>query len=396
MTVQRALTSAPAGSQPRQSRVLRTTLFVSYCFWPFGITSDFVDLAFLAFVTVTSIALSLRRLVLPNAAMLLFAGVVAVQIGISVREGVDVTYFLSHTNHLVQFTVYVFAALQLSLSCDWRHIWADWRFQGAALSVVVGTMLLRAAGITEPGGDTETLALFALLGAVFINARTKKKIKWFLVLAALSAVLASLSSRLSFSAMMLSVLVLYWVDLPEWLLRCLAMAIILVPPLVYLSLSPEALLWLYEIDANAGIRADFIRGAWFYLQQAPLFGIGFEGAYRPMNFSYGIQHPYLNSLWETQVISNHHSMFDVALRLGFPAAALLWWSVFMGPKIRRLERFHSVLYIAISVGVSINPWLEDQDQLPMIAFLVALVAADRVRSARYPDAPSRDVPNESR
>ncbi|MEX1179725.1 MAG: O-antigen ligase family protein [Cucumibacter sp.] len=335
----------------------------------------------------TLLLLSIRRLPKLNVVMLAFVLVFLGQLAFSLGGTVSAYYLFSHTNHLIQFIFYYYAFVHLATVCDWRAIWMDRRFMLAAAGVLALESLFGLVQWGSPGFSEFNLALFGLVAGLFMRGQRGKRLTHFLILIAICLPLALISSRASFSVILALILVLYWVDLPEWTIRALATVILAGPIVLYLALPPDALRWLYALDHNSGIRADFVRGAWYYLQNSPIFGIGFEAPYRPTNFNYATEHPYLNSLFATQIISNHHSLFDVALRMGLPAAALLWWAIFMGRRLRAPARIHAVLYLVLAIGLSFNAWLENQGQLPVFALLAAMLYAERRTVGRRLDVP---------
>ncbi|WIV49745.1 hypothetical protein QQG91_08650 [Marivivens sp. LCG002] len=154
------------------------------------------------------------------------------------------------------------------------------------------------------------------------------------------------------------------------------------PIYIYLDLDISQLNTLSIIDFNSYIRADFIRGAMFTLKDNLLTGVGFGPAYRPINFSYLSDHPLLNQVSEMQRVSNHHSIFDVAYRLGIPATIPLIYEIFIAPRLSGNDSSLKFLMISLALGLSVNAWFENQAQLPLMALISATIISSRNRQSK--------------
>ncbi len=287
-------------------------------------------------------------------------------------------FVFSQVNHYLQFPVLVtgFAAIQRRLPLE--RAMALWPVRLAAIAsclATVGYQLARTGYVHE-----FTLSLVVLL-LVLVQPRPKGNgiARWAL-LAVLVIGLLAVMPRAS-SQMILGLFVL--VRLTAWpvrLVRFACLVLIAAPVVVYLLVDTDQLLYLRQIDHNTFIRAEFIRAASTLLVEHPLAGIGFGVEYRPLNFSYLEVHRLTAGLVEVNTVTNHHSVFDVALRLGIPAAMLFVYGVFLRPGCGPGDRIQQFALLMLGVNLSLNAWLEDQAQIAMVSLLVATVLVRGTRA----------------
>lgn len=75
---------------------------------------------------------------------------------------------------------------------------------------------------------------------------------------------------------------------------------------------------LLDLDHNASIRYEMIKGGTSLIGLKEFFvGTGFGQPFRDINYDYSINHPLLYSEYLANQVSNHNSLFDIFLRLGF-------------------------------------------------------------------------------
>ena len=129
------------------------------------------------------------------------------------------------------------------------------------------------------------------------------------------------------------------------------------------------------MDHNTYIRAEFVRGAFPLLADKPLFGLGFGPSYRPLNFNYLSTHSLLTNMQHLNIVSNHHSVFDTAYRLGMVPAACFVFALFVRPNLKNYSRILKFTMLTLGIGLSLNAWFENQAQMLIVASLSALLLA---------------------
>ncbi|MDB5538828.1 MAG: hypothetical protein JWQ89_555, partial [Devosia sp.] len=265
--------------------------------------------------------------------------------------------------------------------CDWVGIITSKRFLTltAILSAAYFWYYDRAlAGGSER--DVNITMLILLLG-LFIRGRRQAPIGHFLAMLAISGVMILSSDRASVVLILAVILAAYWFPISRRTTAIAVAVTLLLPIGYYLLINSQTVLWLYKLDHNTGIRAEFIRGATSLLQQSPVFGVGFGGPYRPANFHYLQPHPLLSDFDALRVVPNHHSLFDVALRLGIPAALLFGLGTF---RLGSSAAWHDVtplLCIIVAIGLSFNAVFENQYQLPQLVLVISLLQAGPGRAS---------------
>lgn len=343
--------------------------------WPYALAPTQVTLAALGLVSI--VALLNRPLQLPKLSpfLVFFSGWFGLVLGLRLLAG-DLNWFvLSQSNHLVQFTIYYYAFIKIAQGCNWASVLSSRAFLIAAgIATVVYSGYLSGLGEGENQNDL-SITLLALLAGLFLRGQRRSRLLHYAIIACFGAVGLFTTGRSSVAMLLAVILVAYWVPLPRRL-TLLAVALILIMPIAfYLWVDPQTLIQVYAFDHNTGIRAEFVRGASHLLEQSPAFGLGFGGPYRPINFPYLYRHPLLNDLDAVHIVSNHHSLFDIAFRLGIPSAAVFAIGVFWSPMRSTHTAIVSVLGIVAAFGLSFNAWLENQYMLPQLVLLIALMQA---------------------
>jgi hypothetical protein len=197
--------------------------------------------------------------------------------------------------------------------------------------------------------------------------------------------------RVSVQFVSLLFVALYWIRPPDRVTILLSAVILIFPIAFYLFCEPDTVRWLYRIDPNTGIRAEFIRGASSLLQQSPILGTGFGGPYRPPNFTYVREHNLLNDMVEVHIVSNHNSLFDVALRLGVPVSIMFAWGIFSVSKQARLSSTFPLLCIVVAAGLSFNAWFENQAQLPQLVLALVFMHAGQAIGRNHAVRPGNGI-----
>lgn len=369
------------------SDLLNAALLLVLLLWPHSISDRQLSITML--LAVSTIAILNRPFILPRVSipLLVFFSYFAAVLALQALGGGLNRYALSQANHLVQLPIYYYAFSKILQGCNWSGIISSPFFLVAAAlaSTVYGGYLLDVGA----NQSDVSITLIAWMLGLFIRGGERQPVTHFLAVLGVAIAILAITDRSSVVLILLTIPAMYLLSVPRHVLRLGVLVILLAPILFYLVLSYHDLLRLYQLDHNTGIRADFIRGGASLLGQSPLFGIGFGEPYRPTGFSYGEEHQLLNEVESVHIVPNHHSLFDVALRLGIPAAALFWWGVFNTAPSAVDRRVYPLLAVVAAVELSFNAWLENQYMLPQLTIIVAMMHAGLIdgRTGRRMNAP---------
>ncbi len=190
-----------------------------------------------------------------------------------------------------------------------------------------------------------------------------------------------ISTSRSSPLIVIAILAFVWAFNPRLgVVKALVAIIVFGPVIIYLSLGTEVLTTLITLDHNSYIRAEFIRAASSTLKDYMLTGVGFGTSYRPLVFPYLSDHILLIDPRAMNIVSNHHSFFDTAYRLGIPAAFILYYRLFIAPHGPHIGKMIKFIMLTLAVGMSLNAWFENQAQLPIVAlFAAVIVSVNRVK-----------------
>lgn len=346
---------------------------VALVLWPYALAPTQITLAALGLVS--AVAVLNRPLQLPRLSplLVLFSAWFGLALGLRLLGGNLNWFVLSQSNHLVQFAVYYYAFVKVAQGCNWATVLSSRAFLiVAGVATIVYSGYLSGLGEGENQSDL-SITLLALLVGLFLRGQHKSRLLHYAIIACFGAVGLFTTGRSSVAMLLAIILVAYWIPLPRRLTLLVVSLILIVPIVFYLAVDPQTLIHVYAFDHNTGIRAEFIRGATHLLEQSPIFGVGFGGPYRPINFPYLYRHTLLNDLDAVHIVSNHHSLFDIAFRLGIPSAVVFAIGVFWSPMRSRHTTIVPVLSIVAASGLSFNAWLENQYMLPQLVLLIALM-----------------------
>jgi hypothetical protein len=340
-------------------------LFLGLVFWPYSAVDRQLTVAFLVAVSIAALAVRPLQLPVLSKPLLVFIAYFLAIVFLDVLRGGAGSYYLSHSNHVLQFSLYYVALSKIVQSCECERLLSSTGF--------IAFGLLYSAVYYYFVDDIDVnMALYATIIGIFLRGYTERRLATFLLLAAIAVIVALNLGRASVVLVMSAVLLLYWWRPDKRLVVSIASLIVLAPLIFYMALDVPALRWLYLLDHNTAIRAEFIQGASTLLQQSPFFGIGFDAPYRPTAYPYVGSHPYLNYPAAVQSISNHHSLFDIALRLGIPIA-LLFWVGLIRTQRKEGDGLFALLCVIAAIGLSFNAWFENQYQLPQFVLTIALL-----------------------
>ncbi|MEZ5744051.1 MAG: O-antigen ligase family protein [Sphingomonadaceae bacterium] len=247
--------------------------------------------------------------------------------------------------------------------------------------VVILYKLVEIFWFTSPVFNDFTINSLALCAGILCRSREGKlRLYWQFVGATI--VLLAAYARAGPIFIILSFVVFYHFSIAATLVRIFATVLIFFPLVIYLSIDDATMLSLKEIDFNTYIRAEFIRGALPTFLEAPLFGSGFEVPYRDVRYAgYLVDHPLLRVDFRADFVSNHHSIFDIALRLGIFGAGLFYFLTVLRPGLLRSEQWRSFLLVALAQGFGMNAWFENQNQLIQAILILALLNTDIVKNS---------------
>jgi hypothetical protein len=343
-------------------------LLAAISLWPYPLLDSTTNLIFL--VSVSFVATVAYPTVVPRLSWQIIATLAyfATTLIVLVSTRDVNAYTSSQINHYVQFAVYYYAFSKMAQHSDW-----------ASLLSSRSTLLLLAAAVFVQyliyRSDDINISLMSLLVGMFTAGHRGRRLTYFLLMFVTTAVIAWYIDRVSVHFVSFIFITLYWIRLPDRVTIIFSLAILVLPVVFYLACEPDAIRWLYRLDPNTGIRAEFIRGASSLLQESPIFGTGFGGPYRPPNFSYVHEHNLLNDVAAVHIVSNHNSLFDIALRLGVPVAILFALGIFNVSKQARASPTFPLLCLVVAAGLSFNAWFENQAQLPQLVLALAFMHA---------------------
>lgn len=364
-------------SQRHQERAakLSAALFLLILSWPVRLVPPTWSIVFFSAIAfVTLVAFCRTRLAIPIA-LAAFFGVSLAEVAFhAFVDGVG-PYFISQSNHLLQFPIYYTAILLLLQNFDWQKLLSSSHVILYMLILVLVYSTIDRMLPDYEGYNEVDITLFSVLIGLFLRKREGKLSGYLLY--PIIVVVSFLSDRFSVPIVLALFVIFSFVRPNIRIVIVVAIFVILAPLFIYTNLSTSQLQWIYQIDHNTGIRAEFVRGAFGKLLESPIFGIGFDTPYRPDTFNYLYPHPLLTDADRVNVVSNHHSVFDTALRLGAPAAILFVFGIFFGGQKSISRDLGAVLMLSIAIGISFNAWFENQAQILELAFLIALLHAPR-------------------
>jgi hypothetical protein len=153
-------------------------------------------------------------------------------------------------------------------------------------------------------------------------------------------------------------------------------------PFIILPLINNAEFFTYirdYIDYNTFYRLESLRNGLSLLNQDVsnyFFGVGFTEAYRSTSADLSILADHTD-FYNVSVIPNHNSYFDLVLRFGFIGAfplIFLQYKLFLvNYKTHNFRPIIALLNTIFMLEISINPWLEDQNQILISSFLLAVL-----------------------
>lgn len=347
-------------------------LFLAAILWPYYSMPATVTAVFMISVATFGILFGLGKGRQKLGLFWLFAAIVILRAVASIEPGTNWDVYFKQSNHLFQFLILYPGFVLIVSNANWVELLLR-KSVFLLVTFVVAITSLQAV-LTSDDSTLHNINLnwMAMVLTFFFQRRrfSMANVFWFSLMVLLAALVFDRTTNL---ALMAFALVIFVWDMPGWVCRVICILAVFLPIFLYLIAPSHLLLEVREIDPNTWIRAEFLRGAFPYLTSNPIFGTGFDTPYRDWTFRYTADHPLLREPFRTELVGNHHSVFDTALRLGIPAALLLAYLAFIRPDLGQGYTYRKVAMAALALGLGNNAGFENQKELAMVALLIALL-----------------------
>lgn len=161
----------------------------------------------------------------------------------------------------------------------------------------------------------------------------------------------------------LIVALIYFVHVPKAFWKTLFFLMIIITPVLGVLMSSFSYFefLLSEVDNNAGIRLEMLKGATALVGFKEFaLGTGFGQPFRDINYDYNFWHPLLNWTFEAYQVSNHNSLFDIFLRFGF--FGYVFFIIYFLKSLKLVKRslskyFYILLYVSM-YSLTVNAYLD--------------------------------------
>ena len=372
---------APGYAPPdfREHKPVFDLLFLIVVFWPVAIIWQLVTAGVMMAVAACAIFLTLKIARVRLGLFALFTFVICAQLAISFAQSRNAGAIWTQSNHLVQIMLLYPGFVMLVQQARWQALLRDKRVMMGLAGLIVVSILYET--FLNPREDAAghwlafhniSINMLALTAAFFLQDRYERRrmVVPFVVFIAFSMLAAY---RSTVDIFFIVAALFYFVRLPPAVTKAICAVLIFGPIVIYLTADRDTLIAMLDFDHNTYVRAEFMRGALPTLLQNPVFGVGFDVPFRDNQYAYLTDHPLLRLDESVSVVSNHHSIFDTALRLGALGAGLLYYMVFIRPKLGPGYGYRGILMVAMALGLGSNAWFENQNQIAQVALLMALL-----------------------
>jgi hypothetical protein len=277
---------------------------------------------------------------------------------------------IRQSNHLVQFVVYTHFLVMVMSRPGFLKETLDMSSTKIILFASFSASIIAAVNRDGYVHDISPNGFMLLISLLFFTRLNLKNLVFFVLVLGMYFGAIYSSGRMTPMLMMAVLILCRVVYLPSFSIKFGSLCIIALPIIYYLTLSRTELYDLLNFDHNTYIRAEFMRAAFQQLNESMLTGVGFGPSWRPYDFDYVTSHTLLSDPEKLSIVSNHHSVFDIAYRLGVPIAICFVVALFVVPKIDNLS---GAVMIALAIALSLNAWLEAQPRLYNVAVFAAIL-----------------------
>lgn len=345
-------------------------------FFPYSILPSIYTILF--FVTLTLVkfynkALNYFYISMPLFCFVLYAFMMVL---LAVYHRKEISVVISQSNHIFQFFIYYTLFSNIFRNVSFVSFFTRNIIFYLCLCLMF-IFFVKVTFLGRPDYSGLDINFVSLMVAIWVFIQGKSsgtKLLYLIFFLFFSISIASRSSFLFIVFVFVFVFVFFnGISLPRYLVNISALFIILLPIFLALGVSYSSLDIIYQDDFNAGIRLEFLRSAMSNLDGINILGLGFGLEYRNISYDYLINHVFLVDEDGVNIISNHHSVFDTYYRLGIVGVTLFLYSILIKNSGRTFIGIEVFLVISISVGLSVDAWFENQLQMPMFAYLSALL-----------------------
>ena len=338
--------------------------------WPYFLTSQIVDIAL--FIVVSAIGLTMGQRVSGQLiiAFVIFSSVFLCQAVISGLGDFRLEYIMSQSNSYLQVICLLPGICFLISRSNWIDILSSRKLTLALALISSASFIYQQIFLGHTYEyDINSLALFA---CVLLN---RDRFKTFALFAGVGILVFgfALFTRAGLLFVLAGFAFISLRPLPATLVRIVALFTIVIPVVVSLMLDDKAVFGLITYDFNSAIRIQFLKSAMPYFIDHPWFGVGFGDYWRDPTAFRAFDHPLLSNPQRLLLVSNHHSIFDVAYRLGVFAAGAIIYIGIIAPKFDDVDRVKALYMLALAQGLGVNAWLENQNQVLQAIFIMAFL-----------------------
>ncbi|WP_175483612.1 O-antigen ligase family protein [Amphritea atlantica] len=294
-------------------------------------------------------------------------------------------YIMSQSNNYFQLFFFYVAFYSLLKRVDYYQVFSSPVFLLLCVSSVLVNIAFGRGGDGEfsPYMNFNTFLLFTSFfffsNKASFRLRVCISVVWFLIA-------FSLSDRASFLLIVFLMILTTYITFTRFQMLCVIFFVICFPFFInYMDFS--YLEKLYIIDQNSGIRGDFIRGAFDYLGDDFFWGVGFDEPYRSIDFDYIGHHEFLLKYENVMKISNHNSVVDMMVKMGFIWLLLFFRFFYYSKRYVDYKLVQCMFFVSL-VGISFDAWFENQYQLPILIFVLALIGVNKENFGGFNGLPS--------
>ena len=370
----------PETYAPRSAMSVFDVLFLLVILWPASIVSPLITAIAMAAISVIALIAGLRGPMVKLGPYWVLAMLVFVQLALSLLRSDSFGVIFSQSNHLIQLLVLYPGFALLIVHARWQQLLRSKGTILALIAMIVTSTLYESLFVdnVDFSGDrllsvhNISINVIALTVSFFLLDRSERyrmifPMAFFVVFGLL------VSYRITASLYYYFCGILFLLTFRSVTIKAICALLVLGPIVLYLAADKDTLAEFLKFDHNTYVRAEFMRGAFPTLLQNPVFGVGFDVPFRDTHFAYLTDHPLLRTDDQANLVSNHHSIFDTALRLGLLGAAALYYWVFVKPELGKGYSYRSIMMIALALGLGSNAWFENQHQIAQVTLIIALL-----------------------
>jgi len=291
----------------------------------------------------------------------------------------DLGVVVSQSNHFFQFCIMFIVFINIFLRIDFDRLKSLRLFFITSLIIIIFYVVkVRVYGYSDYSGYDICVAFYSIQFLYVTAKLSDQKTKYLIPFLCLS-LLIFIADRASF-LLISFICVFYGYLRPGAFFTYLSCLLVIILPLAAAGFITDDLLsYVYSIDYNTAIRIEFLQSAFSVVSFPNFIGVGFGEHYRNEFYVAFLGHTLLSDTDSLSLVSNHNSIFDTFYRLGILGVSLLLYLLFFKHKISRMDSTEGFSMVVLSIGLSVDAWMENQLQLPAFSFLISYLIAKRLR-----------------